>query len=41
MIEPSGTQIFNISRAGSVKGRKAIVTVVNDRGARLNAEFGL
>lgn len=41
MIEPSGTQIFNISRAGSVKGREAIVTVVNDRGARLNAEFGL
>jgi len=40
MIEPSGTQIFNISRAGSVKGRKAIVTVVHERGARVNADFG-
>lgn len=41
MIEPSGTQIFNISRADSVKGKKITVTVVNDQGARLNAEFNL
>lgn len=41
MIEPSGTHIFSISGAGSVNGKKVIVTVVNDQGARLNAEYSL
>ncbi|ELW1649008.1 fimbria/pilus periplasmic chaperone [Enterobacter oligotrophicus] len=41
MIDPSGQLIFTIPRAGSVKGKKVSVTVVNDQGARLNAEYRL
>ncbi|HDT4624905.1 TPA: fimbria/pilus periplasmic chaperone [Klebsiella oxytoca] len=41
MIDPSGSHIFSLPRAGSVKGKKVTVTVVNDQGARLNAEYSL
>ncbi|EHG8285136.1 fimbria/pilus periplasmic chaperone [Klebsiella oxytoca] len=41
MIEPLGSLTFTIPQAGSVKGKKTKVTVVNDQGARINAEYNL
>ncbi|WP_371332424.1 fimbria/pilus periplasmic chaperone [Klebsiella quasipneumoniae] len=41
MIDPFGKSTFIFPGAISINGKKVIVTIVNDQGARLNAEYNL